>query len=133
LKPRASIDVSQTLLIRTPDTTLATDSQAWPDSALQSANIGKPVAGASLALNLYNPKGDTDCITALSNSRDGIQFQSQPNQLDPLGLQVVSMPDTTPDVDIILIHGIGGSSWKTWSKMVILSSFGLSGRVYNLA
>lgn len=34
----------------------------------------------------------------------------------PLGLRVIHQPKTTPLVDIIFIHGLGGGSKKTWSK-----------------
>lgn len=36
---------------------------------------------------------------------------------DPLGLQIVHIPDTGPiKADIVFIHGLGGTSRMTWSK-----------------
>jgi WD40 repeat protein/pimeloyl-ACP methyl ester carboxylesterase len=39
-----------------------------------------------------------------------------PRTLGRLGLHVVHQPGTTPLLDIIFIHGLGGDSEKTWSK-----------------
>lgn len=37
--------------------------------------------------------------------------------VDPLGLNVIYAPeDGAPAVDIILVHGLGGTSQKTWSR-----------------
>ncbi|KAJ8131152.1 hypothetical protein O1611_g2472 [Lasiodiplodia mahajangana] len=35
---------------------------------------------------------------------------------DPLGLQVVYRPPQSRSVDVILVHGLGGASRRTWSK-----------------
>jgi hypothetical protein len=35
---------------------------------------------------------------------------------DPLGLFVVHTPEESPAVDIVFIHGLGGTSRATWSK-----------------
>jgi hypothetical protein len=42
--------------------------------------------------------------------------RSQDRSADPLGLTVVYAPKESPSVDIIFVHGLGGSSRKTWSK-----------------
>lgn len=34
---------------------------------------------------------------------------------DPLGLTLVHQPETTPSLDIIFVHGLGGTSRATWS------------------
>ena len=34
--------------------------------------------------------------------------------LDPLGLSVVYEPETDPSLDIIFVHGLGGTSRTTW-------------------
>lgn len=35
---------------------------------------------------------------------------------DPLGLNVIHVPDSPHTVDIIFVHGLGGTSRQTWSK-----------------
>jgi hypothetical protein len=35
---------------------------------------------------------------------------------DPLGLTILHEPETTPSLDIIFVHGLGGTSRATWSK-----------------
>jgi hypothetical protein len=35
---------------------------------------------------------------------------------DPLGLTVVHDPETSSPIDIIFVHGLGGTSRATWSK-----------------
>ena len=35
---------------------------------------------------------------------------------DPLGLNVIHVPDTPHTIDIIFVHGLGGTSKQTWSK-----------------
>lgn len=41
---------------------------------------------------------------------------SAERQSDPLGLTVVHDPDSDPTVNIIFVHGLGGTSRKTWSR-----------------
>ncbi|CAG7935894.1 unnamed protein product [Penicillium nalgiovense] len=40
----------------------------------------------------------------------------------PLGLNLLYSP-TTPEIDLIFVHGLGGNSRKTWSKSSLLSHF----------
>ena len=47
---------------------------------------------------------------------DRTRERSQDRRLDPLGLQVVHDPEEEPLLDIILVHGLGGTSRATWSK-----------------
>jgi len=35
---------------------------------------------------------------------------------DPLGLRVLYTPTTAPSIDIIFVHGVGGTSRRSWSK-----------------
>ena len=35
---------------------------------------------------------------------------------DPLGLTVIYQPETSPPLDIIFVHGLGGTSRATWSQ-----------------
>lgn len=36
--------------------------------------------------------------------------------MDPLGLAVLHEPEGPPILDIIFVHGLGGTSRQTWSK-----------------
>jgi WD40 repeat protein len=45
-----------------------------------------------------------------------LKERSRDKRADPLGLSVVHEPDSTPSVDIIFVHGLGGTSRQTWSK-----------------
>jgi len=47
-------------------------------------------------------------VTRRSRSRD--------RQSEPQGLHVIYEPDCSPTVDIIFVHGLGGSSVSTWTK-----------------
>lgn len=42
--------------------------------------------------------------------------QSYERNSDPLGLIVVHEPETSPPLDIIFVHGLGGTSRATWAK-----------------
>ena len=42
---------------------------------------------------------------------------------DPLGLTILYEPVTVPTINIIFVHGLGGSSWKSWSWNHDLSYF----------
>ncbi|KAH0538685.1 hypothetical protein FGG08_004760 [Glutinoglossum americanum] len=41
---------------------------------------------------------------------------SRDRRTDPLGLTVLYAPEESPSVDIIFVHGLGGTSQQTWSK-----------------
>ena len=45
-----------------------------------------------------------------------IRERSQNRKADPLGLSVLYVPESPPSIDIIFIHGLGGTSRQTWSK-----------------
>lgn len=43
--------------------------------------------------------------------------RSQDRRADPLGLTVLSSPDPVPrTVDIVFVHGLGGTSLRTWCR-----------------
>ena len=58
-----------------------------------------------------------------TRSRDGPREQSSEWQPDPLGLSVVYAPNTKRSLDIIFVHGLGGSSRRTWCKNKDLGLF----------
>ena len=50
-------------------------------------------------------------------NEERLRERSLERHADPLGLNVVYEPrDSTPLVDVILVHGLGGTSQKTWSR-----------------
>lgn len=50
-----------------------------------------------------------------SNERHARE-RSKERHEDPMGLSVVFEPEKTRSVDIIFVHGLGGTSHQTWSK-----------------
>jgi WD40 repeat protein len=42
--------------------------------------------------------------------------RSRDRRTDPLGLDIVYEPDSPPSVDLVFVHGLGGTSRQTWSK-----------------
>lgn len=42
--------------------------------------------------------------------------KSKDLRADPIGLSVIYEPETTPSLDIIFVHGLGGTSRQTWAK-----------------
>ena len=54
------------------------------------------------------PKSFPSGLSTQSRSR------SADRSLDPLGLSVVYEPETDPSLDIIFVHGLGGTSRATW-------------------
>ena len=56
------------------------------------------------------------------NSPDALPSQDGVSK-DPLGLTVIHEPDTPPLLDIIFVHGFGGTSRATWAKQRNLDYF----------
>lgn len=50
-----------------------------------------------------------------AHDEEQVRERSRERHADPLGLNVVYEPDTAPTLDLILVHGLGGTSRKTWS------------------
>lgn len=49
-------------------------------------------------------------------SVDGAEDYSSDYDAESLGLRVIHEPEAKPTADIIFVHGLGGHSYKTWSK-----------------
>jgi len=45
-----------------------------------------------------------------------LRDRSRERHTDPLGLNVIYAPSSAPTIDIIFVHGLGGTSQKTWSR-----------------
>ncbi|MCJ1378262.1 hypothetical protein MMC17_001359 [Xylographa soralifera] len=54
--------------------------------------------------------------TVRPSSTFGIPSQTADRRNDPLGLIVIHEPETLPPLDIIFVHGLGGTSRATWAK-----------------
>ncbi|KAJ5774116.1 Cytochrome cd1-nitrite reductase-like C-terminal heme d1 [Penicillium paradoxum] len=98
----------------------------------------------SLDVNPYNPSKSTDIVftpnelgdpaqsptdlgrkpSLVRSFRAGSTFGlpvrnlsvSHDRRNDPLGLNVVYEPETSPSLDIIFVHGLGGTSRATWAR-----------------
>ena len=62
------------------------------------------------AISKFDVLIDPNAITSRSRQR----FEDP--WADPLGLTVLYAPEKAPSVDIIFVHGLGGTSRQTWSK-----------------
>ncbi|KAH8811320.1 hypothetical protein F5884DRAFT_781773 [Xylogone sp. PMI_703] len=72
-------------------------------SSGQNALSSKSLQGAA------SPKGHASVLT-----QQRAKFPDR--RLDPLGLTILHEPTALPTLDIIFVHGLGGSSRQTWSK-----------------
>ncbi|KAH7077306.1 hypothetical protein FB567DRAFT_147720 [Paraphoma chrysanthemicola] len=50
------------------------------------------------------------------NSGNRARSNSEHRRMNPLGLTVIHEPERGHSLDIVLVHGLGGSSHSTWSK-----------------
>ncbi|KAK8872740.1 nacht and wd domain protein [Apiospora arundinis] len=69
---------------------------------------------ASERSNLSDVHGQL--VAAISPNSSHRRQRSEERREDPLGLHVLHLPDHDRTVDIIFIHGLGGTSRRTWSK-----------------
>lgn len=51
-----------------------------------------------------------------SQNEEHIRARSKERHADPLGLHVVYEPESPPTMDFIFVHGLGGTSVKSWSR-----------------
>lgn len=68
------------------------------------------------AVSEFDVQHTLNAISPHSRQRSHSRQRPKDRSADPLGLTVVYAPKEPPSVDIIFIHGLGGSSRKTWSK-----------------
>ena len=64
-------------------------------------------------MSSFSPVSPDDSA-AVVESR--LRERSRERHTDPLGLNVIHAPLSAPTVDIIFVHGLGGTSQKTWSR-----------------
>ncbi|KAL8940309.1 MAG: hypothetical protein Q9216_002864 [Gyalolechia sp. 2 TL-2023] len=75
----------------------------------------------------FNPNFGPNASTAIDSDRHGSSSFLKTSghhdsrkrneiSLGPLGLNAIFTPKSSPKVDIVFIHGLGGASRKTWSK-----------------
>jgi len=54
--------------------------------------------------------------TRSARNEEQVRERSRERHDDPLGLHVVHEPDAAPSIDLIFVHGLGGTCRKTWSR-----------------
>ena len=69
------------------------------------------------------PSSESDTLVGSPTSSEGTSGSIRKRRDDPLGLTVLHIPPSTPTIDIIFVHGLGGSSQLTWSFNDDLSNF----------
>lgn len=74
-----------------------------PSTTTRSPSPGRSVQSA-LATTL-TPFGSREYAAAANHT-----------PTDPLGLNVIHVPDAPHTIDVIFVHGLGGTSKQTWSK-----------------
>jgi len=86
----------------------------WNQTSIEDAR--RTSAPSALSQPLSSPSrlnhraNSTFDVAVRSRSRSSNRAQ------DPLGLTVIYQPETSPPLDIIFVHGLGGTSRATWSK-----------------
>ena len=84
-----------------------------PDSSLAvSSDVSRVTATSSGASRSALSSLPPSPIVTTNHTRQ----RSADRRADPLGLNVVFEPETSPSLDIIFVHGLGGTSRQTWSK-----------------
>ena len=71
---------------------------------------------AESTLSSFGPVAAAAQLSRSADDEEHVRERSTERRADPLGLNVVHEPDSTPTMDIILVHGLGGTSRKTWSR-----------------
>ena len=52
----------------------------------------------------------------IARNEDHVRERSRARHADPLGLHVVFEPENDPTLNLIFVHGLGGTSRQTWSR-----------------
>ncbi|KAH8759189.1 hypothetical protein BGZ57DRAFT_801794 [Hyaloscypha finlandica] len=65
----------------------------------------------------------SDCLVGSPTSSEAPSDRIRKRRDDPLGLTVLHLPHSVPSIDIIFVHGLGGSSRATWTFNDDLSYF----------
>jgi hypothetical protein len=74
----------------------------------------RPSRQSQTTLSVFDAVPDSS--TSDLASRNRITAKSRDRRSDPLGLNVIYEPEDPPTIDIIFVHGLGGTSQQTWSK-----------------
>ena len=64
----------------------------------------------------FDLSADSGHDTSEASSTVSLRASSRHRSHEPLGLTVLYEPQTRRTVDIIFVHGLGGSSLRTWTK-----------------
>ena len=71
---------------------------------------------AESTLSSFGPAAAAAQLSRYDDDEEHVRERSRERRADPLGLNVIHEPDSAPTMDIILVHGLGGTSRKTWSR-----------------
>ncbi|KFY20927.1 hypothetical protein V491_03307, partial [Pseudogymnoascus sp. VKM F-3775] len=95
-------------------------SPAIATEAIPQRGIDIEGASNTLALGLYNVQGGHSSFrtgspgSLLARDRSPSDASKLDRTKDPQGLTIIYEPNTPPSLDIIFVHGLGGSSLATW-------------------
>lgn len=106
-----------------PSESLPNNSSSAPPNLREDGSIREGTAAPQISSNsasqLLKPVHETD------HKRRSSDFSRRLSEVDagPLGLSVVYKPERDHTLDIVFIHGLGGTSHMTWSKNKDLELF----------
>lgn len=84
-------------------------------TAISPADAGTPYQDEHGSLSqLHSPPNALKGTNIFGLSKRN-RTRSEYHTRDPLGLTLVHQPESTPSLDIIFVHGLGGTSRTTWS------------------
>ncbi|OAP59166.1 hypothetical protein AYL99_06464 [Fonsecaea erecta] len=97
------------------------DKKRSEDTGRRPSNNEKLSANSRLEWLRRKSSGSISTLSSLRASNTSLSTDEGVDAFtsfepDALGLHVIHEPDTKPIADIIFVHGLGGHSYKTWSK-----------------
>ncbi|CAN9157928.1 unnamed protein product [Alternaria alternata] len=81
----------------------------------RSSNLSPPPSSIGSGHRSGSFQSTTSNFVAVSNGSH-TRSNSEQRRMNPLGLTVIHEPEHGHSLDIVLVHGLGGSSHSTWSK-----------------
>ena len=90
---------------------LPTDSQV--PQVIQSLTVARRGPNGTNTVSLSN---QVEQQRGPARNEDHVGEQPRVRRSDPLGLHVVFEPESNPTLNLIFVHGLGGTSEQTWSR-----------------